>query len=76
MNTSKCVGEKSFVCNDCGKSFSQAWRLKTHQHVHTGEKSFSCTDCGKSFTAAGNLKKHQRVHTGEKPFSCNDWEVL
>uniref|UniRef100_A0AAZ1XG98 C2H2-type domain-containing protein n=1 Tax=Oreochromis aureus TaxID=47969 RepID=A0AAZ1XG98_OREAU len=62
-------GEKT--CDLCGKSFTLAGGLKTHQLIHSGVKAYSCDLCGKSFARAGNLKKHQLIHSGVKPYSCD-----
>ena len=64
------TGEKSFECKRCGKFFSQAESLRTHERVHTGEKPYECKQCGKCFSQGGNLRTHERVHSGEKSYEC------
>ncbi|XP_074506084.1 uncharacterized protein LOC141776410 isoform X2 [Sebastes fasciatus] len=63
-------GERTFVCNCCGKTLACLKNLKTHMRVHTGEKPFVCVLCGKRFSDSSNLKRHQSVHTGEKRYGC------
>ena len=52
----------------CGKSFTDAGKLKRHIHaVHEGHKDHKCVSCSKSFSQAGTLKTHSLTfHEGHK----------
>ncbi|XP_068111897.1 gastrula zinc finger protein XlCGF48.2-like [Hyperolius riggenbachi] len=63
-------GDKTLICEVCGRYFAQQASLDIHRRIHTGEKPFICLKCGKGFRSKGNLVSHQTVHTDDKQFQC------
>jgi uncharacterized Zn-finger protein len=64
------LGEKKYVCEQCGYKCAFRSHLVRHSRIHTGEKPFVCEECGYKFTNRSHLMQHTRIHTGEKPFVC------
>ncbi|KAM4641954.1 uncharacterized protein O3C94_016313 [Discoglossus pictus] len=72
MHQKNHPGEKSYVCQKCGKNFCRKSNLIRHNRSHTGEKPHVCQYCGKGFSENSILVKHHRTHTGEKPYVCQE----
>ncbi|XP_066536032.1 uncharacterized protein si:ch73-109d9.2 isoform X2 [Hoplias malabaricus] len=60
----------SYVCNQCGKKFTQACNLKVHQRVHQKDGLHLCNHCGKGYSSFTDLRRHKCSQAGDKPYSC------
>ncbi|XP_068992679.1 uncharacterized protein [Neodiprion pinetum] len=60
-----------FVCEECGKSFTENHRLKQHMMTHTGDRPHTCTICGKAFARRTAFRQHLLIHTGKRPYVCD-----
>lgn len=58
-------------CDDCGKEFFSAAKLRTHQTLHNSDMPFECPKCARRFRLKENMSKHiETTHSDNKPFAC------
>lgn len=60
------IGERAYVCNQCGRGFSKHFSLKLHRAFRL-EKNHYESRCGKAFSAYSVLRQPQKPCTGEEP---------
>ncbi|XP_076681678.1 uncharacterized protein LOC143375918 isoform X3 [Andrena cerasifolii] len=65
------LGEKSQLCEICGKGFFRKADLRTHLNIHLGTNVCICEVCGRKFNHISNLIRHGRMHAGIKPYPCS-----
>lgn len=62
---------RQYLCEICGKSYTQSSHLWQHLRFHQGIKPFECPHepCGRKFTIRPDLNDHiRKCHTGERPY--------
>ena len=70
-----CIGMTPFVCEECGKSFTQNTNLSRHKKVHLSGK-FNCSQCSTKFSSERSLEKHNQNDHGKILVSSQTYVVL
>ncbi|KNC25036.1 Testis-specific zinc finger protein topi [Lucilia cuprina] len=71
--TSGSSKTRQYLCDICGKSYTQSSHLWQHLRFHQGVKPFACKEpgCTRKFTIRPDLNDHiRKCHTGERPYHC------
>uniref|UniRef100_A0A8D8Q6F8 Zinc finger protein 234 n=1 Tax=Cacopsylla melanoneura TaxID=428564 RepID=A0A8D8Q6F8_9HEMI len=63
------LGERPFVCHECGQSFASKGILQEHLTIHSDDAPWKCDICNKKFKTKYRLKLHLDTH-GETPYAC------
>lgn len=62
---------RQYLCEVCGKSYTQSSHLWQHLRFHQVVKPFGCTveGCNRRFTIRPHLNDHiRKCHSGERPY--------
>lgn len=66
------IGERPYVCDQCGISYAHPNGLSKHKmSIHQGIRPHACQVCDKRFITKMRLNEHLVIHTGEKSFLCD-----
>ncbi len=69
---SKTAAPFSCPYEDCPKTFTRQYNLKSHLRTHTDERPFLCgyQGCMRAFARQHDRKRHYNLHLGFKPHVC------
>ncbi|KAK4885663.1 hypothetical protein RN001_001934 [Aquatica leii] len=63
--------ENQFICDHCGKYFSNEAVLRDHiNYIHKEVKQFKCAKCDKCFKRKSELTRHLSAHSDLRPYCC------
>ena len=65
-----CKQGFKYQCKFCHSSFSDSWKLKRHETIHSGVKPFKCKFCPKKFGHSTYLSEHEKTHTKKNYLEC------
>ncbi|KAF9288734.1 hypothetical protein BGZ88_008071, partial [Linnemannia elongata] len=61
---------KLHPCKECGRLFTRACNLQSHQTTHLRQKPYKCPDCPLAFARVYDMKRHHRIHSNLRPYQC------
>ncbi|KAF9544523.1 hypothetical protein EC957_011919 [Mortierella hygrophila] len=61
---------KLHQCQECGRLFTRACNLQSHQTTHLRQKPYPCPDCRMAFARVYDMKRHHRIHSNVRPYQC------
>lgn len=69
------LGDKPFICEECGKGFGTKGALISHKLTHSDDRPFACSVCQKKFKSKRNCQDHETTHSGSG-FPCSHCNLV